>query len=200
MSRWSLELLDQVKHIAEEAGRAILEIYQQDDVGTQTKSDQSPLTQADFASHKIITQALSTLTPEIPILSEESATLEGDVDTFWYVDPLDGTKEFIKKNNEFTVNITLIDQHQPILGVIHIPVANETFIALKGEDAFKTQNNVTQSLIKQTGEIKSPPIFAVSRSHLNEKTKTFIRLHQATTNHAKIFKEFIKMKSLGWVV
>ena len=181
MTRWSLELLDQVKSIAEEAGRAILQIYQQDDVGIHTKQDQSPLTQADLASHDIITKALKQLTPAIPILSEEAHTLDGEVDSFWCVDPLDGTKEFIKKNDEFTVNIALIDQHQPVLGVIHIPVMNETFMALQGEGAFKIHNNQTQRLTKQSGENHSPLIFAVSRSHLNEKTKAFIDRHQATT-------------------
>ena len=174
-------LLDNVKIIAEEAGQAILKIYQQDDFEVQIKSDQSPLTKADLASHHIITKALKKLTPEIPILSEEGEKLEGNIDTFWCVDPLDGTKEFIKKNDEFTVNIALIDQHQPILGVIHIPVVNQTFMGLKGEGAFKKQNNQTQALIKQTGESHSPSIFAVSRSHFNEKTKTFINFHQART-------------------
>jgi len=181
VSRWSLELLEQVKSIAEEAGRAILQIYQQDDVGIQTKRDQSPLTQADLASHHIIIEALKTLTPEIPILSEEGEILDEKVDTFWCVDPLDGTKEFIKKNDEFTVNIALIKEHQPVLGVIHVPVTNETFMALQGEGAFKIHNNQTQRLTKQSDENHSPPIFAVSRSHLNEKTKAFIDRHQATT-------------------
>lgn len=179
VSRWSLEFLDQVKDIAQEAGHAILDIYQQDDVGIQTKQDQSPLTQADLASHHIIIEALKTLTPEIPILSEEGEILDEKVDTFWCVDPLDGTKEFIKKNDEFTVNIALIEHHQPLIGVIHVPVTNETFMALQGEGAFKVQDNQTQRLAKQSGGNHAPPTFAVSRSHLNEKTKVFIDRHQA---------------------
>ena len=175
------DLLDHVKIIAEEAGQAILQTYQQDEFKVQTKSDQSPLTQADLASHDIITKALKRLTPDIPILSEEGHTLDGEVDTFWCVDPLDGTKEFIKKNDEFTVNIALIEQHHPVLGVIHVPVTNETFMALQGEGAFKVQDNQTHTLTKQSNENHSPPIFAVSRSHLNEKTKAFIDRHQATT-------------------
>ena len=181
VSRWGLQLLDQIKSIAEDAGRAILNIYQQDDLGIQTKGDQSPLTQADLASHQIINQALTTLIPEIPILSEEGQILNSEVDTFWCVDPLDGTKEFIKKNDEFTVNIALIEHHQPILGVIHVPVTNETLMALQGEGAFKVQDNQTHRLAKQSGGNHAPPIFAVSRSHLNEKTKAFINRHQATT-------------------
>ena len=184
VSRWSLEFLNQVKDIASDAGRTILQIYQQDDVGIQTKRDQSPMTQADLASHNIITKALKQLTPDIPILSEEGQTLNGEVDTFWCVDPLDGTKEFIKKNDEFTVNIALVEQHQPVLGVIHVPVTNETFMALQGEGAFKVYNNQTQTLTKQSNENHAPPIFAVSRSHLNEKTKAFIDLHQAKTRPA----------------
>ena len=179
MSRWSLEFLNQVKSIAEEAGRAILDIYQQDDVGIQTKRDQSPLTQADLASHLIIVEALKKLTPDIPILSEEGEIFDTEVDTFWCVDPLDGTKEFIKKNDEFTVNIALIEQHQPVLGVIHVTVTNETFMALQGEGAFKIKDNQTYTITKQSGENHSPLIFAVSRSHLNEKTKAFINRHQA---------------------
>ena len=148
-------------------------------MGIQTKHDQSPLTQADLASHHIIIEALKTLTPEIPILSEEGEILDEKVDTFWCVDPLDGTKEFIKKNDEFTVNIALVEQHQPVLGVVHVPVTNETFMALQGEGAFKIHNNQTQRLAKQSRENHSPLIFAVSRSHLNEKTKAFIDFHQA---------------------
>jgi len=181
VSRWSLELLYQVKSIAEEAGRAILNIYQQDDVGIQTKSDQSPLTQADLASHDIITKALKNLTPDIPILSEEGHTLDGEVDTFWCVDPLDGTKEFIKKNDEFTVNIALIEQHQPVLGVIHVPVANETFMAMKGDGAKKIKDRQVHNLSTHNNKTRQPPIFAVSRSHLNQATQDFIQQHQALT-------------------
>lgn len=175
------DLLDHVKIIAEEAGQAILDIYQQDDFEVQTKSDQSPLTQADLASHEIITKALKKLTPKIPILSEEGEQLESDIDTFWCVDPLDGTKEFIKRNDEFTVNIALIEHHQPVLGVIHIPVANETFMAMKGDGAKKIKDDRTHPLLKQQNEIRQPPIFAVSRSHLNQATQDFIKLHQAKT-------------------
>ena len=174
-------LLDHVKIIAEEAGQAILGIYQQDDFEVQTKSDHSPLTQADLASHNIINQALKKLTPEIPILSEEGDKLEGDVETFWCVDPLDGTKEFIKRNGEFTVNIALIENHQPVLGVIHIPVINETFLAMRGNGAKKTKDHQTQSISKQQNVLRQPPIFAVSRSHLNQQTKDFIQQHQAET-------------------
>jgi 3'(2'), 5'-bisphosphate nucleotidase len=175
------DLLDAVKKIAEEAGQAILDIYQQEDVQVQTKSDQSPLTQADLASHDIITKALKKLTPEIPILSEEGEQLEGDVNTFWCVDPLDGTKEFIKRNGEFTVNIALIDDLLPVLGVVHIPVANETFMGMKGYGAKKIKEHQIDNLSIQNNKTRQPPIFAVSRSHLNHATQDFIEQHQAET-------------------
>jgi len=174
-------LLDHVKIIAEEAGQAILQIYQQDDFEIKIKSDHSPLTQADLASHNIITKALKKHTPEIPILSEEGEQLKGDIKTFWCVDPLDGTKEFIKSNGEFTVNIALIEHHQPVLGVIHIPVANETFIGMKGDGAKKIKDHQIQHLLKQQNQTRQPPIFAVSRSHLDQQTQDFIQQHQAKT-------------------
>lgn len=175
------DLLDAVKKIGEEAGRAILEIYQQEDVQVQTKSDQSPLTQADIESHNIINQALKKLTPEISILSEEGKQLEADVETFWCVDPLDGTKEFIKRNGEFTVNIALIEHHQPVLGVVYIPVANETYMGMKGCGARKIKNHQIHDLSIQNNKTRQPPIFAVSRSHLNKATQDFIQQHQAKT-------------------
>ena len=174
-------LLDHVKIIAEEAGQAILQIYQQDEFKVHIKSDQSPLTQADLASHDIITKALNKLTPKIPILSEEGEQLEGDIKTFWCVDPLDGTKEFIKRNGEFTVNIALIADHLPVLGVVHIPVANETFMGMKGNGAIKIKDDRTHQLLKQQNQIRQPLIFAVSRSHLNQATQDFIKHHQAKT-------------------
>jgi len=175
------DLLDAVKKIAEEAGQAILDIYHQDDFNIESKSDQSPLTQADLASHNIINQALKKLTPEIPILSEEGARLEGDIDTFWCVDPLDGTKEFIKRNGEFTVNIALIADHLPVLGVVHIPVSNGTYMGMKGCGAKKIKDHQIYNLSIQNNKMKQSPIFAVSRSHLNQATQDFIKLYQAKT-------------------
>lgn len=175
------ELLDAIKKIAEEAGQAILRIYDQEDVETQTKSDQSPITHADLASHLIITKALKKITPGIPILSEEGEKLEGDIKTFWCVDPLDGTKEFIKRNGEFTVNVALIELHQPVLGVIHIPVSNVTYLAMKGRGAKKIKDHQTHPLTKQKNITRHRPIFAVSRSHLNQQTKDFIQQHHAET-------------------
>jgi len=175
------DLLGTVRNISEQAGQAILDIYHQGDFKVESKSDQSPLTQADLASHHIIIEALKKLTSEIPILSEEGGKLEADIDTFWCVDPLDGTKEFIKRNGEFTVNIALIEHYQPILGVIHIPISNETFTAMRGGGVKKIIDHQTHELPNQNNETRQPPVFAVSRSHLNQTTQNFIQHYQAKT-------------------
>jgi 3'(2'), 5'-bisphosphate nucleotidase len=174
-------LLEVVRLIAEEAGKEILKIYQLENFIIQSKSDNTPLTQADKASHNIILSALSKLAPETPILSEEGEKFKLDANTYWCVDPLDGTKEFIKRNGEFTVNIALIRNYVPVLGVIHIPVKNKSFVAMKGRGAEKICNNQHHSLPKQNKSINHPAVFAVSRSHLNQQTHDFIKQHQADT-------------------
>ena len=123
-------LISSTVEITKEAGVAITKIYNSD-FAYQLKKDLSPITAADNLSHNIITDRLKMLTPEIPILSEENCDLPYKIRSqwtqYWLVDPLDGTKEFINKNDEFTVNIALIDNNTPIFGVIHVPVTNETY-------------------------------------------------------------------------
>ncbi|HDH08501.1 MAG TPA: 3'(2'),5'-bisphosphate nucleotidase CysQ, partial [Gammaproteobacteria bacterium] len=113
--------LDSVAEIATRAGAAIMDIYQQD-FDVQHKEDGSPLTQADLAAHNLIKEALQKLTPELPLLSEESRDISWQErsgwHTYWLVDPLDGTKEFVNRNGEFTVNIALISGNRPVLGVV----------------------------------------------------------------------------------
>lgn len=135
-------LLPAIIQIAEQAGAAILTIYGRDqaDFNISAKSDDSPLTAADLAAHKLIVAELTKLTPDLPILSEEAADISWDIrknwQRYWLVDPLDGTKEFIKRNGEFTVNIALIDNGEPVLGVVHAPVLAKTYYAAKGDGAF----------------------------------------------------------------
>jgi 3'(2'), 5'-bisphosphate nucleotidase len=123
-------LLDAVLEIATEAGRAIMEIYD-GDFAVELKDDRSPLTEADRAAHAIIVERLGGLKPTLPVLSEESARHEVENrrrwDAFWLVDPLDGTKEFIKRNGEFTVNIALIEGHKPTLGVVVAPAIDAAY-------------------------------------------------------------------------
>ena len=135
-------LCKQCVGIAREAGEKILEIYNSD-YKIEEKADSSPLTDADLAAHNVIVKALAALTPDIPVLSEESAKLPFEVrqkwSTYWLVDPLDGTKEFIKRNGEFTVNIALIDNHKSIIGVIYVPVLDIDYFGWKDGGSFKIE-------------------------------------------------------------
>lgn len=137
LSQW----LPQIRRIAVAAGDAILTIYNQSEsVAVQHKADDSPLTAADLAAHQLIMRELQLLTPDIPVLSEEAADIPWTVrqhwQCYWLVDPLDGTKEFIKRNGEFTVNIALIIHGEPLLGVIHAPVLGKTYSGGLGFGAF----------------------------------------------------------------
>ena len=120
--------IQKIIETAIEAGTAIIEIYNSDDFNVEIKSDNSPLTRADLAAHNLIKEKLISLYPAIPILSEEGKDIpyedRKNWDRFWLVDPLDGTKEFIKKNGEFTVNIALIENKEPVLGIIYAPAYN----------------------------------------------------------------------------
>ncbi len=137
------DLLAPVSAIARQAGTAILDVYNRDDHAVQHKADDSPLTAADLAAHHIITESLQALTPELPVLSEESAEVPWAVrrtwGRYWLVDPLDGTKEFINRNGEFTVNIALIDQGAPVLGIVFVPVLDLLYIGAQGLGAWKEE-------------------------------------------------------------
>ena len=132
--------LEVIVAIAKDAGDAIMEIYDRD-FKIDYKDDKSPLTEADTKSNEIICDALAKAYPEIPLLSEENKAEEYDVrknwEYFWLIDPIDGTKEFIKKNGEFTVNIALIHNDTPVLGVVYAPALNDMYKAKKGAGAFK---------------------------------------------------------------
>ncbi|MCL5424774.1 MAG: 3'(2'),5'-bisphosphate nucleotidase CysQ [Gammaproteobacteria bacterium] len=132
-------LLTSIEQLAYEAGEAIMQVYHRE-FDVELKADHSPLTEADKAAHIIIMRGLQALTPEVPILSEEDTqhfsgpSAEG---FYWLVDPLDGTKEFIKRNDEFTVNIALIFKGKPVLGVVVAPALKLTYLAAEGLGAFK---------------------------------------------------------------
>ena len=133
--------LDAVRNLATMAGEKILEVYQTEFAVNQ-KQDQTPVTQADIAANEIILTGLKVLTPDIPVISEEENLAPFDQrknwQRYWLVDPLDGTREFIQKNGEFTVNIALIENNQPVLGVVYAPVLQEMYYAVKGQGSFKT--------------------------------------------------------------
>lgn len=163
--------------IARNAGSKILEIYNTE-FDIEHKEDKSPLTDADMASHHTIVEALSALTPDIPILSEESASLPFEQrkkwSLYWLVDPLDGTREFIKRNGEFTVNIALIENHKSILGVIHVPVLDIDYFAYAGGGAFKSVNGGDAEPISVKSLESSTLVVAGSRSHGSEEMQQYM--------------------------
>ncbi|WP_444895783.1 3'(2'),5'-bisphosphate nucleotidase CysQ [Microbulbifer sp. SSSA005] len=139
-------LLEQVIEICKRAGEAILEVYHNSaELEVETKKDDSPVTAADLAAHKVLEPALAQLIEGVPVLSEEqempSFEERSQWQRYWIVDPLDGTKEFIRRNGEFTVNVALIENGEPVLGVVYVPVLNITYAGCKGEGAFKRGAN-----------------------------------------------------------
>ena len=171
------ELLEHVLGIARDAGKAAMQIYNKD-FAVEYKDDKSPVTDADLAAHRVIVSALQTLTPEIPILSEESAQISLDTrqqwQRFWVVDPIDGTKEFIKKNGEFTVNIALVENDTPVLGVVDAPALGVSYLAAKGLGAFKQEGEARIEL-KVTRKPNEGLIRVVgSRSHPSDELAAFL--------------------------
>ena len=129
------DLVEPITALAIEAGQAIMAVYATD-FDVQAKGDDSPLTQADLASHRRIVAGLEALTPDVPIISEESGLPPFEERSqwprYWLIDPLDGTKEFVNRNGEFTVNIAFIESHRPVFGVVHVPVQHKTYIGCEG--------------------------------------------------------------------
>jgi 3'(2'), 5'-bisphosphate nucleotidase len=179
-SDW-IDLFPKVCQLAEEAGQAIMRIYTQSadaDLLVAQKSDDSPLTLADLASHRLINDGLALLTPDIPVVSEEDT--ESHIHSkphgcFWLIDPLDGTKEFLSRQGEFTVNIALIEHGEPVWGVVYAPSPHQLFWGGKDFGSFRKDKSGTAQLAV------SPPVQSghllravVSRSHLNQKTSDFI--------------------------
>lgn len=169
--------IEKIVEIARQAGAAILEIYATD-FSVETKGDDSPLTKADMASHKIIVSALEALTPEIPVLSEESAEIPFDTrktwDRYWLIDPLDGTKEFIKRNGEFTVNIALIEGDKPVLGVVHVPVSGVSYYGTSDGGAFRQDAGEVPQAIQVQSSHRRPVQVAGSRSHAGEALQSYL--------------------------
>jgi 3'(2'), 5'-bisphosphate nucleotidase len=171
-------LLDAAAILAEQAGQAILAVYATDFAVTQ-KEDRSPLTEADNASHHLLSQGLQALTPDWPILSEEGEDIpyaqRAGWERYWLLDPLDGTREFVKRNGEFTVNIALIENHRPILGVVHAPVTGATYFAAEGVGAFKRQAGGAAGPIAARQQPGAGLVIAGSRSHGNDQIGRFMQ-------------------------
>ncbi|MBU0656987.1 MAG: 3'(2'),5'-bisphosphate nucleotidase CysQ [Gammaproteobacteria bacterium] len=164
--------------IAREAGEKIMAVYNSADFSVEHKDDNSPLTAADLASHHHIVAALTALTPQYPVLSEENASElpfeeRSQWQTYWLVDPLDGTKEFIKRNDEFSILIALVHDNVPILGVVHAPVLKTSWFASKGSGAFKQTGNDTKSIsVRESG---APLAVVGSRSHASAGLQAFLK-------------------------
>jgi 3'(2'), 5'-bisphosphate nucleotidase len=163
-------VLEQLVDISRRAGLAILEWYD-GDMGITQKADDSPLTKADLASHELINAELTRLWPDIPVLSEESADIPWETRQkwrqYWLVDPLDGTKEFINRNGEFTVNIALIRDHQAIMGVVHVPVTKISYFGSRVTGAWRRDGNADAIAIKVRQPATEPAVIVGSRSHAN---------------------------------
>ena len=169
-------LAEQVCDIARAAGDAILEIYERG-FDVELKGDGSPLTAADRRAHELISKSLAALDPQLPVLSEESAAVAYETrrhwERFWLVDPLDGTKEFVKRNGEFTVNIALIERDRPVLGVVHTPVSYTTHWGWEGSAAYRRQGDAAAQPIAVRRDEGVPTIVA-SRSHGRGVLKKFL--------------------------
>jgi 3'(2'), 5'-bisphosphate nucleotidase len=163
--------------IAKAAGDAILEIYHQD-FAVQRKGDESPLTAADLASHRTIAQGLGEFDPDTPLLSEEGADIPFEQrrtwSRYWLIDPLDGTREFVKRNGEFTVNIALIENGEPTLGVVHVPVTGISYVGVRGAGAWKLDADGQATEIRAEGRHRRPVRVAGSRSHAGDSLKRFL--------------------------
>ncbi len=177
-----LPTAQQLVDLAEEAGRAILAVYKTD-FEVLDKADDSPLTQADLAAHRVLVAGLAKLTPDIPVLSEEEKAPEFAVrqswSRYWIIDPLDGTKEFVNRNGEFTVNVALIDGHQSVLGVVGVPVQDRVFfgdvnageaLLFAGGKPTPLTGRKAEAQISQHGRVTA----VASRSHGGERLEAYL--------------------------
>ena len=169
-------ILQDVVKIADEASERVLAIYHSD-FKVDYKEDHSPVTAADMASHEIIMRGLRALSHDIPVMSEEGAAVPWEErqhwHRFWLVDPVDGTRDFTQRTGEFTVNIALIENGEPVMGVVTAPALNEAFWGLKGEGACKRDRTgrISRIHVAEPKEIKR---VVASKNHLNKETLAFI--------------------------
>jgi len=173
------ELLPQIVSLAHAAGEATMKIYSSDDHGTTYKADSSPLTLADTASHTIISKGLNALNNDVPVLSEESDHIDYQTrkkwGLYWLIDPLDGTKEFVKRNDEFTVNIALIQDGAPVLGVVFAPALDFSYHAAKGAGSFRRNGKDEPSPIRAGDYRQGRLKVMITRSHTSSELMDFLK-------------------------
>jgi 3'(2'), 5'-bisphosphate nucleotidase len=171
------ELIKPLVALARAAGDRILEVYATD-FSVQSKNDESPLTLADLAAHRTIVPGLRELAPDIPIISEEGGlppfAERGNWHRYWLIDPLDGTKEFVNRNGEFTVNIALVVNGRPVLGVVHVPVQHTTYTGCEGHGADKRIGDGRPEKIHVAAKASLPPRVVGSRSHRGASLDAFL--------------------------
>jgi len=178
------EKIDRLLEITRKAGEACLEIYKQDDFGIQIKSDNSPVTKADLKVNQILTEGLNQLFPDIPVVSEEANIpydIRKDYETFWILDPIDGTKEFIKKSGEFTLNIGLIHNKKPVFGVIYIPVTDEMFWGGQIDEGHEKTGIENVDYVTKKSFVRKKT-FNKYFDKYYERTKELVKLKQAAVN------------------
>lgn len=170
-------MIEPMIKIAKEAGEAIMEVYSKKTIKKEIKEDDSPVTEADFKAHHVIVDGLKKEFPNIPAYSEEANGIPYEKRKHWreyfLIDPLDGTKEFIKRNDEFTVNIALIRDGAPVLGVVYAPALDLLYYNTDEGHAYKVQNGKKEQLPIQHRD-KDTFVMVASRSHMNEETKSFL--------------------------
>jgi 3'(2'), 5'-bisphosphate nucleotidase len=162
------ELLPEVIAVARAAGREIMTVYARE-FSVTLKDDNSPLTAADLAAQRVISAGLARITPQLPQLSEESAVEDiaarRDWRSLWLIDPLDGTREFVNRNGEFTVNIALVHEQQPVLGVLYAPAIGELYAAARGAGAWLVDEQGRHAALQAAPRAAQPPRVLASRSH-----------------------------------
>lgn len=196
--------IEDIKQIALAAGEVVMQIYKKD-FTIEYKDDKSPLTEADKAANEVICSRLRALYPSIPLMSEENKEIDYDTrkkwNYYWCIDPIDGTKEFIKKNDEFTINIALIHNNTPVLGVVFAPAINEMYSAKKGEGAYLSAMS-DQGLVLSAQKLplrvnentKNSLSVVASKSHLSAETQELIDNLALNTEHLTLVSKGSSLK------
>jgi len=188
-------LINKLKQLLMNASNCILEIYNLSNLDITIKSDNSPVTKADILAHTLLVNGLSSITPTIPVISEEdndSLLISRFYSTYWLIDPLDGTKEFISRNGEFTVNVALIENNKPSLGFVCVPTEKILYWGGANYGSFKSIENFNKSQIIYASYPQNPIRVVASRNHLNQATIDFIK----TLGRTKLIKAGSSLKFL----
>ena len=189
-----LELSEEISQIAQKAEESVMDIYLKQKITHKTKVDGSPLTEADLSSHRLIIERLNKINLNLPVLSEEGkAAFKKDIKAFWLVDPLDGTKEFLNKNGDFTINIALIENGVPLLGVVNAPAKDEIFTGISGVGAYKIVEGRLFEITTKKINIENLRV-TLSRSHQTEKDVRFLEVLTGTFKKVEVIEAGSSLK------